>query len=49
MNTHTISILFLKDLYLSRRPLFAILCGGDCVFGHQRRPATDASHLPGSS
>jgi hypothetical protein len=28
MNTHTIGILFLKDLYLSRRPLFAYFVAG---------------------
>ena len=28
MNTHTIGILFLKDLYLSRRPLFAYFAAG---------------------
>ncbi len=28
MNTHSISILFLKDLYLSRRPLFAYFAAG---------------------
>jgi hypothetical protein len=40
MNTHTIGILFLKDLYLSRRPLFAyfaagIACSAISVVPHQ--------------